>query len=238
MAIALMIPAVRGEACSCPPEPSPSEGRRSATAVIEARVVDQRAVFIIYDGIGIYPAIDYEVTVTRVWKGTHGRTVHVLRRGPCDPAFRIGTAYLIYAAADHGHRLVVWACTPTKPADDAARDVAELGVPIAVFDQTATPVPVSMPVRRRLRAYVLVGLAGYAWMLSERRDAFVSVEGAWLAAVVLQVCLGVICARRRRSRLGALLLGGAVPTALFAIIWSGQRALQNEWFSPFLMWST
>ena len=206
--------------------------------MIEARVVDQRAVFIIYDGIGIYPAIDYEVTVTRVWKGTHGRTVHVLRRGPCDPAFRIGTAYLIYAAADHGHRLVVWACTPTKPADDAARDVAELGVPIAVFDQTATPVPVSMPVRRRLRAYVLVGLAGYAWMLSERRDALVSVEGAWLAAVILQVCLGVICARRRRSRLGALLLGGAVPTALFAIIWSGQRALQNEWFSPFLMWST
>jgi hypothetical protein len=63
------------------------------------------------------------------------------------------------------------------------------------------------------------------------------VEAAWVAAVALEVCLGVLFVRRRRSRAGVLLVGAAVPTALLAVIWSGQRVLQNEWFSPFLMWS-
>jgi hypothetical protein len=101
-AVALMIPAVRGEACSCPgPDPPPSEARRLATAVFEGTIVDQRAVLInVYDMT--YPAIDYEVTLTRVWKGTPGRTVHVLRRGPCDPAFRVGNAYLSMRTAISG----------------------------------------------------------------------------------------------------------------------------------------
>jgi hypothetical protein len=162
--------------------------------------------------------------------------VHVLRCGLCDPAFRVGKAYFIYAASDERGRLLAAACMPTKPAEDAAIDVADLGAPLVVFEQTAAAVPASMPVRRRVRADVVVGLAVYASMFSEWRDALESVEAAWLAAVMLQVCLGAACMRRRRWKPGALLLGAAVPTALFAIIWSGHRVLQNEWFSPFLMW--
>lgn len=50
-AVALTIPAVRVEACSCPgPDPPPSEARRLATAVFEGTIVDQRAILInVYD---------------------------------------------------------------------------------------------------------------------------------------------------------------------------------------------
>ena len=46
VAIALMIPAFRAEACSCAFERSPGDAMRVAAAVLEATVVDQRAVLI------------------------------------------------------------------------------------------------------------------------------------------------------------------------------------------------
>ena len=235
-AIALLIPALPAQACSCPSERPPIEAIHGAAAVFEGTVVDQRAVRInIYDRTSA--AIDYEVRVTRIWKGSPGQTVRILRPGPCDPAFRIGSAYLIYAAQDDRQRLLAVACARTRPIEDATIDITEHGAPVAVFERATSAVPASMPNRRRVRAVVVLGLAVYASMISEWRDALISVEAAWVAAVALEVCLGVLFVRRRRSRAGVLLVGAAVPTALLAVIRSGQRVLQNEWFSPFLMWS-
>jgi len=235
-AVVLMVPAFRGEACSCPAERSPGEAMRRASAVFEGTIVDQRAVLITVDD-PTTAAIDYEVRLTRIWKGPSSQTVHLLRRCLCDPAFRVGTSYLIYAAGDRLRGLVVVACTPTKLAADAALDVVELGAPLAVFERTSTVLPPSMPYRRRVRAYVVAGLAVYASVFSEWRDALSSVEAAWLTAVMLQVCVGLVYLKRRRLKLGAALLGGAAAIALCAVIWSGQRLLDNEWFSPLLMWS-
>jgi hypothetical protein len=84
---------------------------------------------------------------------------------------------------------------------------------------------------------IAVGDSGHQQMIAESVLRYMGLSSDFAQTkVMLQVCLGVACVRRRRSKAGALLLGAAVPTALFAIIWSGHRVLQNEWFSPLLMW--
>lgn len=93
-----------------------------------------------------------------------------------------------------------------------------------------------MPVERRVRAYIVAGLAVYIWAFSEPRDALLSAPAAWALAVALQFCVGLGCIARRRRKPGALLLAGALVTAAFAVVWSGRRLLRNEWFSAFLSW--
>ena len=222
-------------ACSCPAERSPTEALRGATAVFEGTVLDQRAV--LADACGVLnAAIEYDIAVTRVWKGTIPRTVHVLRRCLCDPSFRVGQPYLLYTSGDHCGRLLAAACTPTKPADQAAQDVAELGRPVVTFVQAPVDVPESMPLRRRARASIVVGLGVYLSLFREWRDALRSFEAAWLAAVVLQLSVGAVYVMRHRLRRGSVALGGGVITALCAVAWSGERLLANEWLSAFLLW--
>jgi hypothetical protein len=73
-AVALMIPAVRGEACSCPgADPPPSEARSLATAVFEGTIVDQRAVLI----------KAFDMTTAAIDSGSNGAcsTLRTLRSG-------------------------------------------------------------------------------------------------------------------------------------------------------------
>ena len=76
----------------------------------------------------------------------------------------------------------------------------------------------------------------YSHILPEWRAALTSVEAIWLAAIAVELIAGFASVRRRRVRRGALLLSAVAPTALAAVLWSGNRLLQNEWLAPFLMW--
>ena len=237
--IALLMSAGSVEACSCPwVEETPTAARHRVAAVFEGMVVDQRAVFanvyalpILFDA-----AIEYELRPVRVWKGSLDPNVHLLRASPCEGVLTVGKQYLIYAPDDGASRLFVGGCTPTKPIDEAEADIIELGAPLEVFQQTPIRVSPSMPFHRRLRAYLVVGSAAYASLTLSWPDALHPVAVLWLGAIAIELIPGLGWAFWQRPRHGKYLLAAVVPTALAAIFWAGEQALQNEWFSPFLTW--
>src|SRR5262249_62069901 len=133
------------EACSCPPEPTPTEAKamRLVGAIFEGTIVNKRVVLARDEDVR-YPAVEYEIAVSKVWKGSIGPKVRLFRPCVCDVYYQAGQTYLIYAAS-HDNRLLTLGCITTKTSTEAVSDMIELGTPIAVFTPPATAGSVSRP---------------------------------------------------------------------------------------------
>lgn len=77
------------------------------------------------------------IRVDRVWRGTAAGTIEVTTGaggGDCGYSFRRGRKYVVYANQTQDGKLTTGICSPTKPFDEAARD-------LAFFNDIAKPSP-------------------------------------------------------------------------------------------------
>jgi hypothetical protein len=233
--IVLIVSQGTSEACSCPPEPAAAEALQMVDAVFEGTIVDQRAVLAgdqLCTGVGV----EYDVIVRRAWKGVFERRVKLVRAGVCSPSFRVGSTALIYANRHHGE-LTVCGCMPTKDAANAASDIAQFSSPLVTFEGRAIPVATSLPLSRRIRAYILAGISVYASYYAWWPD----IEPGWdillsSGAIILQALAALVFLVRRRVRLGACLFAGSAATTAITIFWLGHMLLRSDWYSPLLTW--
>jgi hypothetical protein len=235
--IMLIVSRGAGEACSCPPKPTPAEALTIADAVFEGTIVDQRAV-LTGEPICTGPGIKYDVIVKRAWKGIAERRVSLVRPGVCSPHFRVGSTALIYAARYDGE-LNVMSCMPTRYDSRVEGDFAQFPPPLITFDGPAPPVATSLPLSRRIRAYAIAGIGVFASLYAWWPD----IDPSWdkqvlCGAVVVQVLAALALLARRRWRRGAWFLASSAATTVVTIFWVGYRLLSMDggWYAPLLTW--
>jgi hypothetical protein len=237
--ILLMVSHGVGEACSCPPAPAPAEALTIADAVFQGTIVDQRAVLITGEPWCTGAGIEYEVIVKRAWKGVSERRVFLVRNNVCSPSFHVGGTALIYAARHKGE-LIVMSCMPIKYDADIEADIAQFGSPPSVtFDGPATPVATSLPISRRIRAYVIAGIGSFANLYAWWPD----IDPAWdirllCGAIVVQIVAALVLLARRRWRRGAWVSASSAATIVVTIFWAGHKLLHvaGDWNAPLLTW--
>lgn len=147
------------EACSCSP-PETLVARDMSFAVFEGTVVDQRITLL--PGVPIL-AGQQDILVRRVWKGevTNQVSVLYLNHGMCSGAAAVGSTALFFMVQEEG-RLAYALCSSGMLIADAAPALAQLGEPIATFDDDpAARTGAALPPWRRLSTYVATAVVYY-----------------------------------------------------------------------------
>lgn len=129
-------------ACSCAPPP-PVDQALSAAAVVFQGVAmrAEPSPKAITDPIDLGAATRVWFDVSKRWKGDATASLAILTPSSCAACGRdytIGVAYVVYAARQRDGALVDVLCSRTRPADDAAEDLAALG---PAMDPLPTPPP-------------------------------------------------------------------------------------------------
>lgn len=125
--VALTANSLAASACSCAPPPAPKIALQQAGAVFSGTVTSVKR-----EALTLHAQFE----VAQKWKGVEGKTVTVVTSessASCGVNFESGKKYLVYALknADDaaGAPLRTNLCTRTTSWENAAADIAELGVP-------------------------------------------------------------------------------------------------------------
>jgi hypothetical protein len=230
--VVVLLCCARAEACKCGAEPTPREALAAADAAFVGTIVDQRS-YINVDSSYTGPAIEYDVIVQRAWKGIVQPRLSLRRLSRCSPAFSVGQTSLIFAGGEHGH-LAVWPCLPVKPVAKASEDLAQLGAASVTFAGPARPVATSLPLSRRLRAYVVTGIGVYAYTYTERQWISPTWDMILLStASVVLVVAAAVSLLRRRWRAGAWFLAASILMLAVNVLWTGHVFMRSDWSEPY-----
>jgi hypothetical protein len=234
-AVLVLLSWSRADACKCAVEPTAIEALGRSDAVFVGTVVDQRSDLFL-DGVYSGPTITYDVAVRRAWKGVSAERLSLRRVGPCEPSFRVGQTYLIYAGWWRGN-LVPQGCLPTKHVDDATADLSQLGAPVNVFTGDIHPVATSLPASRWLRAHIVAGLGLYAYHYAQSRCESPAWSLILFPAVAVPFAIAATIAFvRRRWRTGLRRLAGGMAVLAMGVLWTGHEFLSRDWSEAFLRW--
>jgi len=230
---------VEAIACQCGRKPSVEESLARSRPVVEGTLVSKQVVLGTWDD-WIYPAVEYEFAVTRVWVGPASETL-VLRGhySNCASYFDGGQTYLIFASPndDSPGSLTSTICSRTAPVAKAAADLAALGAPRATFTRQLQPW-MHIPAHRVFRAYFLAGIAGYVNFARHLGNGYASLGFLPITATLLALGALVVATVlvRRNTRLAAVLAAVGLVVAVAAILLAGAVVLRNPYFAPFISW--
>lgn len=231
----------RADACTCG-MPETLEVRDRSFAVFEGTVIDRRITLVSQGLLFKFPYPEQEIVVGRVWKGvTTDRVVALYTNGGmCSSDVPVGMTALFFLRQEDG-RLTYHLCSPNQEITHAAEAIAKLGPPIATFGDGASlaiATPKTLPLSRRLRAYVVLGIAYY------RNGSFLFLlpplqwdHALLLCVLLLQVVCAIVSVTQKRRRRGLLLFATATMTLIVLLLWTGHRLTTAHGWSDLLSWA-
>ncbi len=123
LACGFIAPAV-GEACTCPPNPTPQQAHEYSALVFQGTVTA------VDPSPEIPIAKQVSMVVSRMWKGEPVSTIKLLTASQgnmCGYDFKVGRSYLVYAIRDAKTGTISTnLCTRTAPLESAGEDLQAL----------------------------------------------------------------------------------------------------------------
>jgi hypothetical protein len=238
LASAALLFALEAAACQCGERPSLQESL-GATAIFEGTIVDKRVVFASQYG-EVFPAVEYEFSVLRSWKGVSNERVWLLGGySNCASHFYGNQRYLVFASPhwEEPGALSASICSRTRPISAAADDIRDLGSPrISFRDHSGSRN--GLPMSRVIRAHAVAGIAGFKTLSRRPTGTFDYLGVTPLAAAALSICALVVTPIFFRKNRKAALLAAIffVVLSLVAIALAGVAVLRNPYFGRFVEW--
>jgi hypothetical protein len=232
----------QAEACTCSGGET-LDSRDRSVAVFEGTVVDQRLV-VHADGLYWFPAPQQFIAVRRVWKGVSTDRVSALylNAGMCSGPAPVGMPVLFFLIDEHGS-LAYMLCSPNRPIAGAEEALAKLGPPIATFDDRSATlnIPATMPLSRRLRAFVVVAVAYYrnaqVFPFPHVYPPLKWSHGLLLGVLLFQLVSAILLLMRRLRRRSVLLFATSAMTLAALLLWTGHDLMSGPNMSHLTFWS-
>jgi hypothetical protein len=215
------------EACSCSP-PETLVARDWSFAVFEGTVVNQRIT--LNHTLPIFAA-EQDIVVKRVWKGdvTNQVSVLYLNHGMCSGAAPVGATALFFMVQEQG-RVAYGLCSSGMLIADAAPALAQLGPPIATFDDDPAPALIgaaALPPWRRLNMYVATAVVYYFNASDDQlqrlqyRPPLHAGPGLMVSVLFVLLVALLSLASARLRRLSVPLVVTSVMTVGCLLVWVG-----------------